>query len=383
MKPIRLLHVIHSYSWGGLELYSTELICKLQKTSVEQWVLCFEDSRIIKELRAAGVRVLPVSQAKLSKLAKAKLIRKAMREHEITHLHSHTRLDMWSSCLARWFNQDVRHIYNLYMNALPKRDFVHRALFKRVDALCSSSEDILKDVKKNFPIDPKKLKLIRYGRDTEKFIPHPEKRDAIRAQYGVQADQMVVGTLCRIDAQKGVRELAEALDYLSDEELKKVQIWIIGDRTIVGHNESGETTYEEESQALYEWIQSRSSSGRLQGHLQQIPFQREYIPYIDALDVFSLASYNETYSLSVIDAMMMGKAVIGTNAGGTPEQVGGTERGILAEPRSGQALADCIRYYLKNPDKAKKHGDKGRDWALHNHNWPNTLKHFTDLYQRI
>ncbi|WP_413584202.1 glycosyltransferase family 4 protein [Bdellovibrio sp. HCB274] len=383
MKPVRLLHVIHSFSWGGLELYSTELICKLQQTSVEQWVLCFEDSRIIKELRAHGVRVLPVTEKKLSKFAKAKLIKKAMREHQITHLHSHTRLDMWATCLARWFNGGVRHVYNLYMNALPKRDFVHKALFKRVDALCSSSEDILKDVKKNFPIAPGKLKLIRYGRETEKFVANSEARLNIRKKYEVKSDQLVIGTLCRIDAQKGVRELVEALDYLSDEELKKVQIWVIGDRTIVGHNESGETTYEDESQALYEWIIARAGSERLRGHLQQISFQREYVPYIDALDIFTLASYNETYSLSVIDAMMMGKAVIGTNAGGTPEQVGGTERGILAEPRSGQALADCIRYYLAHPEKAQKHGDKGRDWALHNHNWPNTLKHFTELYQRI
>jgi glycosyltransferase involved in cell wall biosynthesis len=383
MKPVRVLHVIHSFSWGGLELYSTELIIKLKNTSVEQWVLCFEGSRIAKELKAAGVQTIETSAKKLSKLAEANLVRKAIAKHSVTHLHSHTRKDMWAVCVARWFNKDIKHVYNLYMNALPKQDFVHRALFRRVDALCSSSEDILKDVRKNFPIDPEKLQLIRYGRETDKFVALPAVRDQIRQRYAVKPDQMVIGTLCRIDAGKGVRELVESLDYLSDEDLQKVQIWVIGDRTIVGHNDSGETTYEPESQALYEWVQARAASERLNGHLQLIPFQREYIPYIDALDVFTLASYNETYSLSVIDAMMMAKPVIGTNAGGTPEQVGGSERGILAEPRSGQSLANCVRYYLQHPEKAHKHGEKGREWALHNHNWPNTLKHFTELYQRI
>lgn len=383
MKPVRVLHVIHSFAWGGLEIYSTDLIRHLQSTNLEQWVMCFEGSRIHKELSAAGVRVIATPGPKISKLSEALIIRRVMREQQITHLHSHMRLDMWAGCLARWFRTDIKHVYNLYMNAIPKKDFVHRALFKRVDALCSSSEDILKDVKQNFPIDPKKLKLVRYGRETDKFHPYPELRDKIREQFQVKPGQMVIGTLCRIDAGKGVRELAESLDYLSDDELSNVQVWVIGDRTILGHSTQDEVTYEPESQALYEWLKNRSESGRLKGHLFHIPFQREYIPYIDALDVFALASYNETYSLSVIDALMMGKPVIGTNAGGTPEQVGGSERGILAEPRSGQSISDCIRYYIKNPDKARKHGDKGREWALHNHNWPNTLKHFTELYQKI
>ncbi|QLY23876.1 glycosyltransferase family 4 protein [Bdellovibrio sp. KM01] len=383
MKPVRLLHAIHSFSWGGLELYSTELIIKLQATHVEQWVLCFEGSRIAKELKAAGVRTIETTGKKISKLNEAGLIRGAIRKHDITHLHSHTRIDMWAACVARWFNKDIKHVYNLYMNAIPKRDFVHRALFRRVDALCSSSEDILKDVKRNFPIDPSKLKLVRYGRDTDRFVPSPALREQIREKFAVQKDQMVIGTLCRIDAGKGVRELVESLDYLPDEDLKNVQIWVIGDRTVLGQSDKGEVIYEPESQALYDWMLARAQSDRLKNHLHHISFQREYIPYIDALDIFALASYNETYSLSVIDAMMMGKPVIGTNAGGTPEQVGGSERGVLAEPRSGQALADCIRYYLMHPDKALKHGEKGRDWALHNHNWPNTLKHFIELYQKL
>ncbi|WP_413557122.1 glycosyltransferase family 4 protein [Bdellovibrio sp. HCB209] len=383
MKPVRVLHVIHSYAWGGLELYSTELIRHLQSTNIEQHVLCFEGSRIYKELSAAGVKVIPTPGLKVSKFAAMASIRSAIKKHNITHLHSHTRIDMWACSLARWFRTDIKHVYNLYMNAVPKQDFVHRALFARVDALCSSSEDILKDVKQNFPIDPHKLKLVRYGRETDKFHPYPEEREKIRDHYHAKPGQMVIGTLCRIDAGKGVREVAESLDYLSDDELSQVQIWIIGDRTVLGQNEKGETVFEPESQALYEWLKTRAESERFKGHLFHIPFQKDYVPYIDALDVFTLASYNETYSLSVIDALMMGKPVIGTNAGGTPEQVGGSERGILAEPRSGQSISDCIRYYLKNPDKARKHGDKGREWALHNHNWPNTLKHFTELYQKI
>ncbi|MBO9667366.1 MAG: glycosyltransferase family 4 protein [Bdellovibrio sp.] len=380
MKSARVLHVIHSFSWGGLELYTSELIQQLQTTGLQQQVLCFGNSRIAKELEAAGVSVIGTPGSKISKLAEAQIIRACIKQYRITHLHSHTRLDMWACCLARWFDPNIKHIYNLYMNALPKRDFIHKALFKRVDALCSSSETIINDARKNFPIDQYKLRLIRYGRQTELFNHNRVERARIREKYNVHNDQMVIGTLCRIDDGKGVRELAESLDHLSDAELSKIQLWILGDPTAKGKAADGSPIYEEKSLELFTWLHGRCNSVRLKNHLKHIPFQKDYVSYLDAMDVFTLASYNETYSLSVLDAMMMEKPVIGTNAGGTPEQTGHNERGILAEPRSATSLAQCIRYYLQNPEVAQQHGHQAKDWAKSNHNWPNTLKQFLKLY---
>lgn len=383
MKNIRVLHVLHSHSWGGLELYTVELIKKLASTGNTQYVLCFKDSRVAKHLVSENIVVIPTPTAKISKFSEARAIRNVIAEYGITHLHSHSRIDMWACAMARWFNKDLKHIYNLYMNAVPKKDLVHRELFKRVDALCSSSETILNDVRANFPIAVDKLHLIRYGRETEMFKHDPQMRLSVRDSYHVDEKQLVIGTLCRIDTGKGVRELADALDFLTDQELQKVQLWIIGDPTASGKDAAGNTTYESDSWNLFSWLQEKIKTPRLHKHLVHIPFQKEYIRYIDALDIFTLASYNETYSLSVLDAMMMGKPVIGTNAGGTPEQTGKIERGILAEPRSAKSLADCIRFYLKNPDQIQIHGAKAQEWALANHNWPSTLNQFLKLYQEI
>ena len=44
------------------------------------------------------------------------------------------------------------------------------------------------------------------------------------------------------------------------------------------------------------------------------------MPYLLASDYFVLGSYDEMYSLSMIDAMMAGCFVIGTNNGGHAEQ---------------------------------------------------------------
>lgn len=383
MGEVKVLHCLHSLSWGGLEIYSVELIGKLSELGLQQYVLCAESSKAYEELKKQkNLILLPFPEKKLSKLATARLIRQHVRQHHITHLHSHTRLDMWACALARWNWGHIKHFYNLYMNATPKKDFVHRWLFSKVDALCSSSENILHDVRRNFPIAPEKLKLIRYGRNTQDYLHNQSLREKIRHQLGTKKDQVVIGTLCRIDPGKGVRELISALDYLNDQELSQIQLWIVGDPTTIGKNADGSPVFEAPSQELNTWVLEKTKAPRLADHLRRLPFQRDYISYIDALDVFALASYNETYSLSVLDAMLMGKPVIGTNAGGTPEQIGANERGLLAEPKDAESLALAIRHYLKHPEDRTAQGKKAQDWALKNHSWQEVLKQYQALYSK-
>lgn len=383
MDEIKVLHCIHSLSWGGLEIYTTELVQKLAQAGVKQMVLCSAHSRVSEELRMAGVEVISFPGEKISKLAEARLIKKLIKKHGFTHLHSHTRLDMWACALALFGRKDIKHVYNLYMNARPKQDIVHRRLFSKVDALCSSSENILQDAKKNFPISPEKLRLIRYGRNTELYQHNPVTYKALREEFGVRPNQIVFGTLCRIDPGKGVRELVKALDYLNDQELSRTQLWIVGEPTILRKDSDGTTIYEAPSQELNDWIQEQAENPRNTQHLIRIPFQKEYISYLDAMNVFVLASYNETYSLSVLDAMMIGKPTIGTDAGGTSEQIVHNERGYLVEPKDAKSIAEAMRFYLRHPEIINVQGRKARNWSLQNHNWKNTVASFLDLYKSL
>lgn len=383
MGEVRVLHCIHSLSWGGLEIYTVDLIRKLAEAGLNQKVLCSAHSRVTDELKKSGIEVLPFPEKKLSNLQQASITRKIIKKHSITHLHSHTRVDMWACALALWNKNNIKHIYNLYMNATPKKDFVHKWLFSKVDALCSSSETILADVRKNFPIAPEKLRLIRYGRQTELFKNNQAQRDEIRIKFNVKKEQVVVGTLCRIDPGKGVRELVQSLESLDDAELENLQLWIIGDPTTIGKNPDGSPIFEPPSLELNSWIEERKTESRYLNHIVRIPFQKKYISYIDAFDIFVLASHNETYSLSVLDAMMMGKPVIGTNSGGTPEQIGANERGRLADPKDAKSIAEAIRFYLKNPDEISRQGELARDWAVKNHPWEKTQREFMELYSSL
>ncbi|MEN0060227.1 MAG: glycosyltransferase family 4 protein [Bdellovibrio sp.] len=384
MAEVRVLHCLHSLSWGGLEIYTVDLIKQLAQTGITQYVFSQEDSKATQELRRHGIEVLPFPEKKLSKLQATWRILQLVKSHRITHIHSHTRLDMWAGCFVRGLcKSSLRHIYSLYMNATPKRDLFHKWLFSHIDALCASSEDLLQEVQRNFPIAREKLHLVRYGRPLEALQPglFPSKAQGLRQHYKVTNTQTVFGTLCRIDPGKGVRELVESLTHLSDSELAQTQLWIVGDPTLIGSNSEGQPLFEPASKELNDWIAQQQAHPRHGPHLHRIPFQKDYIPYLEALDVFVLASYKETYSLSVLDAMLMEKPVIGTNTGGTPEQIGSQqERGRTVPPHNAVALSEALRFYLTHPGQIPLQGQQARQWVLTHHSWSAPLAQFKKLY---
>jgi len=119
----------------------------------------------------------------------------------------------------------------------------------------------------------------------------------------------------------------------------------------------------------------------LENKIIRIPFQKEYIAYLDAIDVFILPSYNEMYSLSLLDAMLMKKPIIGTNTGGTPEQLGEGERGTLIAARDVDAIAQAVEAIIANKKDAIAKANQAYAWAIQTHAWDATIRKYEAFYQ--
>jgi glycosyltransferase involved in cell wall biosynthesis len=60
--------------------------------------------------------------------------------------------------------------------------------------------------------------------------------------------------------------------------------------------------------------------------------------YLRAFDIYCLPSYQETFSLALLDAQLAGLPVVGSRSGGTPELVIEGETGWLFLPRDAKSL---------------------------------------------
>jgi glycosyltransferase involved in cell wall biosynthesis len=86
-------------------------------------------------------------------------------------------------------------------------------------------------------------------------------------------------------------------------------------------------------------------------------------PYYDRADVVLSCSTSEAYGRVVVEALKRGVPVIGSNAGGTVEQLTDSGGGLLYEPGDPAALADAIRRLHEDPELRRRLADDGQAWA--------------------
>ena len=380
---MKLLHFICSDAFGGMELYVKELLVQQKQAGYELAVLTKKNTRLANELKELAIPVfyIPKNASKFS-LPLLFKIKKIVAEENITHIHTHNNIDIW---MASWykciFNRSVRHVNSTYMIMQKnKHKWHYQFLYHFVDAISSTSALTNKSIKKNIPIDEHKITLIPYGRSVHQFVTQEALRNTIRNQYQAQ-DKMVVAMLSRIDQEKGNLEFAQSYLKLPKYIQEQVQFWIIGEPTMAFLDSDGMPVYEAQSQAIENAISDIVNANHLENHIIRIPFQKAYIAYLDAIDIFILPSYNEMYSLSLLDAMLMKKPIIGTNTGGTPEQLGDGERGLLMEARDTDAIAQALEALIVNKQTAKAKAAHAYEWAIQTHSWDATIKKYTALYQ--
>lgn len=144
----------------------------------------------------------------------------------------------------------------------------------------------------------RKVSVIPNGIDTEKFAPGPKRK-------------MILGT-GRLLPRKGFQFLLEAV---ADRDIG-YEVHICGDGPMMG--------------ALQEIRRRSKTEIFLHGWLDNT--SPEYRALLQSAAIFVLPSLKENASISLLEAMSAGAAVVTTNISGCPETVG--PEGILVEPGS-------------------------------------------------
>lgn len=161
------------------------------------------------------------------------------------------------------------------------------------------------------------------GIDTERFQPADAARIRLRKLYSVREDEKIITAVGRLNVAKDYPNLLHAFaDVLQN--LKNVQLWIVGD---------GELRKNLEDEAVKLNIESR---------VRFCGVQYNVADWMNAADVFVLSSAWEGFGLVVAEAMACEKVVVATDAGGVKEVLG--DSGFLVPTRDAVALS----YALKN-----------------------------------
>ena len=193
------------------------------------------------------------------------------------------------------------------------------------------SEFIRDDYLKNSTLDPKQAYIWYNCVDTRRFCPGPPPL-ALRTRLGFGARDFVVLFCGRLDPDKGIHKLMEALSLLPVPQIKLL---------IVGSPFFGRTQQSSFLRKLEQ--QARALGNRVQF--------TGYIPNEDLPDYYRLADLvcvptlvEEAAGLVAVEAMACGRPVLATRSGGMPEYLEGSQA-VLVE--RGENIADQLAWSIR------------------------------------
>ncbi len=213
-------------------------------------------------------------------------------------------------------------------------------LGKGTDAVIVVSEAIRKEAQALNIIPDQRLFAIQNGIRTERFDVSPDCAKAVRDEFGIAPDQIMVVTVARIAPFKAIHILIQAAALLAPKH-PNLRVVIVGDGQLRG-----------EMEAL---AQSRGVTDvvRFAGVRRDIP------KVLAAADIFALSSDCEGLPIAILEAMAAGLPIVSTAVDGIPEVVD-RQVGLLCPPQNAQALADQMTTVIENPDLRHKMGEAAR-----------------------
>lgn len=104
---------------------------------------------------------------------------------------------------------------------------------------------------------------------------------------------------------------------------------------------------------------------------------------MSAADIIVLPSLREGLSNVILEAMALGRPVISTHAGGTPEIIEDGVNGLLVDPKDTSALCAAMHTLLDDPERCKQLGRNARQRVLEHYSPQAMVNAMCKEYQRV
>ena len=333
-KKIRVLEGIRQGKIGGGESYLLGLVENMDRSKFEPVVLSFTDGPMVERLRSRGITVHVIHTERPFDVRVWRKVKDLIRQENIDIVHAHgTRANSNMFWAARKLGLPIVytcHAWSFHPDQSPLvrkfRIWSEDFLTSRMDVnICGSkaNRDTGKKLFHNFD-----AKVIYNSIDPDRFNPYGKYKD-VRQELGIGLEETVVSSVARFTLQKQPLRLIHAFAAVC-RKVEGVKLLMVGEGEL-----------REKAISL---IRELGISDKV---LLQ-PFRQDVPDVLAASDIFVLPSLWEAFPIALLEAMSMGRAVIGTDVDGTPEIIEHEVNGLLVktEPLEEQLEAAITRLCL-------------------------------------
>ncbi|ADL08269.1 glycosyltransferase family 4 protein [Thermosediminibacter oceani] len=337
MQKIKLLELVRD-SEGGMKRHVEQLLWGLDKAKFDIFLALSDDNPDTWNLEKLNVKVHSIKLGdRRSPIAVARSlfdIVRLLKKEGIEIIHAHglaAAIIGTTAALAAGTPFIVTTVHNF-----PKENFINRAaghLLRRNHKIITVSHRMAREISRMWAIPTEKIEVIYNGIDPHLIAKYTGSNGECRQK------PVAILNISRLIPDKGVDVFLKACAILVER--------LSNDGIEVVFYIAGNGPLERELKNLV-------SNLRLEGRVNFLGFCRDIYRIMQNSDMLVLSSRSEGLSLSLLEAMAMGKPVIATDVGGNPEIIRHGVTGMLVPPDNPRALAEAMEYVIKNPGDAEK-----------------------------
>ncbi len=300
----------------------------------------------------------------LSLLSPLKRIRKDF-DFDIIDAHFSYPEGLGAVLLARFFNRPVT--ITLRGTIVPLSKYLLRRIqiiyaLRKATKVFSVSNS-LKEKAVSLGIESSKILPIPNGVDMEKFFSMP--KNEARHELGLLLDKKIIMSVGGLVKRKGFHRVLAVLPEVT-EKYKEILYVIVGGPTVEGD--------------LGPELKKQVKELNLDDHVHftgTLPYDKVR-KWLNAADIFCLATSNEGWANVFFEAMACGKPVVTTKVGGNEEVIKSADYGILVDLNDQKQLKNAI---IEALEKKWDHR-KIIEYASEN-NWENVARKVLQEFKKI
>lgn len=220
-------------------------------------------------------------------------------------------------------------------------DKAHRYGLDQVEAVIAISRQVERALAAG-GVSPERLQTIYSGLDLALPSDADGDRETICRSLGLPGSSLLIGTVANVFPRKGYDVMLRALPKILAR-FPTVQYVIVG---------TDETDYGRSLRALAQQL-------GVNEHVHFAGFRDSVRPYLNAMDLYVHPALLEGFGIAVVEAMVVGKAVVATRTGGLPEVVEHEQTGLLVTPGDPNQLSAAVVSLLQDEPRRRQMGARG------------------------
>ena len=342
---MRVMHVTFDMRIGGTEMVIKNIIEGNSDANIEMSIYCIEAplGPWGKDLKASGTPIAVEERQPGFDRSLINKIRKHIKDNDIDILHCHQYTPWVYGTLAAAFTK-TKVIFTEHGRFYPDSSSWKRRLFNPLLLLLTSDITAISEATKRAlyeyeGISLNKVKLVYNGIAPISCSEH-ERHEALEC-LGLSEKPLVFGTIARFDPIKNHSMMLRAFKKALSQMPGAILI-MVGDG-----EERGNVDF------LIEKL-------HLQDNVLLTGYQSNPAKYLALMDVFLLSSLSEGTSMTLLEAMSIGKPCIVTDAGGNGEIIENGVNGFVVENDNAELFANAM-VDMSKTDKLKNYQLNAKD----------------------